>query len=542
VRSAALFTQTRVQEAAMTEWKGKPLPAIPPLDRRRFLALGGQGLGYSALVGLLPGCGGGGGGGAPTTPIDDPPVDPGVLPAASAEVQALRRTSFGVSPDSLAAINALGVEDFLEQQLDYQSIDDTTVEAFVAANFPLAGASPAELYPGFPGNFGAIIEDLLGATLYRAYFSPRQLYEVMVEFWSNHFSIHLLNGIIPALKPYDDYAVIRPNAMGSFRELLRASASSPAMLYYLDNFLNFAGDPQENYARELLELHTLGVDGGYTEDDVKEVARCFTGWTIDRETGEFSFVPFLHDFGAKTVLGTVIPAGGGISDGEAVLDLLAAHPSTARFIATKLCRRFVADEPPQALIDSVAAAFRQSDGDIVTVLRTLFSSDEFSELEDQKLLRPMEFIGGLVRALGSGVASTEEAGRLYFALLSILGQLPFYWVPPNGYPDVAAYWGSTSGFLNRWRIALALSAPGVRAVLPLASTYQGAGSLAELVDQSASVLLHRELSVDDRVRVIEWLVDETGVAAEDPLDASTIAALAPFVVAMLVSSVYYQLR
>jgi len=314
------------------------------------------------------------------------------------------------------------------------------------------------------------------------------------------------------------------------------------MLYYLDNFLNFAADPQENYARELLELHTLGVDGGYTEDDVKEVARCFTGWTIDRDTGEFRFVPFLHDTGSKTVLGTVIPAGGGISDGDTVLDLLASHPSTASFIAGKLCRRFVADEPPQALVDTVADAFRRSNGDIVTVLRSLFSSVEFSELRDQKLARPMEFVGGLVRALGTGAASGEDSVRLYVALLGILGQLPFYWVPPNGYPDVAAYWGSTSGFLNRWRVALALNVPAIRAVFPLASTYQGADSIAEMVDQSASVLLHRELTVDDRDVIVDWLVRETGVSAEEPLDTTTLAALAPFVAAMLVSSVYYQLR
>ncbi|UCG71306.1 MAG: DUF1800 domain-containing protein [Chromatiales bacterium] len=509
---------------------------IPPLDRRRFLEMAGRGIGASALVALLPGCGSGGGGSSGGG------LGGTGVPLASLEVQALRRTSFGVSPDSLAAINALGVPNYLEQQLNYQAIDDSAIEAAVASTFPLASQTPAQLYPGFPDNIGDIVEDLVGATLYRAFFSPRQLYEVMVEFWSNHFSIHLVNGIIPALKPYDDFAVIRPNAMGKFRDLLQASAKSPAMLYYLDNFVNFVGEPQENYARELLELHTLGVDGGYTEDDVKEVARCFTGWTINQNTGEFLFVPFLHDNGAKTVLGTLIPVGGGVTDGETVLDLLASHPSTANFIATKLCRRFLSDDPPAGVIAAVATTFNLTDGDVVEMLRTLFASGEFQDIQDQKLARPMEFIGGLVRALNVNQTLPPDDGRLYFALLNLLSQVPFYWIPPNGYPDVAPYWGSTSGFLNRWRIALALNAPVIQEYFPVEHTVAGATNLAETVDLAAAAVLYRELSVADRTTIIDWLVTELGVTAQQPLDQATVNALAPFVVAMLVSSVYFQLR
>lgn len=511
---------------------------IPPLDRRRFMELAGRGIGASALAALLPGCGGGGGGGSSGGGGLGGPA----IPPASAEVQALRRTSFGVSPDSLAAINALGVEDYLEQQLNYLAIDDSAIEAAVASTFPLASQTPAQLYPGFPNNIGDIVEDLVGATTYRAFFSPRQLYEVTVEFWSNHFSIHLVNGIIPALKPYDDFAVIRPNAMGTFRELLQASAKSPAMLYYLDNFLNFVGEPQENYARELMELHTLGVDGGYTEDDVKEVARCFTGWTINQVTGEFQFVPFLHDNGAKTVLATLIPAGGGVTDGETVLDLLASHPATANFIATKLCRRFLSDDPPTSVIAAVENTFNTTDGNVVEMLRTLFNSAEFAEVQDQKLARPMEFIGSLLRALNVNQTLPTDDGRLYFALLSLLSQVPFYWVPPNGYPDVAPYWGSTSGFLNRWRIALALNAPVIQEYFPVDHTVAGATNLAETIDLAAAAVLNRELAVEDRTTIIDWLVTELGVTPEQPLDPATVTALAPFVVAMLVSSVYFQLR
>ncbi len=512
---------------------------IPPFDRRRFLALSGQGLGYSALVASLPGCGGSGGGGAPAP---TPAPTPAGLPPASAEVLAVQRTSFGASQGALAEVQAVGIDAFLEQQIDYTTIDDSVVEAEVAARFPLANADPATLRNDFPNNFQNIVEDLVGATLFREFFSPRQLYEVMVEFWTNHFSIHLINGVIPLLKPQDDFAVIRPNAMRSFAEILHASAKSPAMLYYLDNFLNFAGAPQENYARELLELHTLGVDGGYTEDDVKEVARCFTGWTIDQNTGQFLFVPILHDPGTKVVLGTVIPPGGGITDGETVLDLLAAHPSTARFIATKLCRRFVADDPPGELVDEVAAAFEQSNGDIPTLLRTLFASDAFRESGDMKLGRPMEFLGRLVRAFNGPTDFPADDARLYFAVLNILGQIPFYWIPPNGYPDVAGYWGSTSGFLNRWRLALALNVPAIREYFPVEQAVAGAMNLAEVIDSTVDFVLHRELAAEDRELVLTWLEDELGIDRDVPLDAATVDALAPFVVALFVSSPYFQLR
>ena len=285
------------------------------------------------------------------------------------------------------------------------------------------------------------MRDLVGATQYRACFSPRQLYEVMVEFWSNHFSIQLINGFEPVLKPEDDARVIRPHALGNFRDLLFASAKSGAMIYYLDNFLNTAEAPNENYARELLELHTMGVDGGYSEQDIKEVARCFTGWTLDFNTAEFSFVPFFHDDDPKVVLGQSIPAGGGISDGETVLDLIAAHPSTARFVATKLCRRFISDQPAPGVIDRVADAFRLSNGDIRVTLEALFVSDEFLLTADSKLSRPLEFLGQAVRSLDPDLGLPGDGGEWLFGVASVLGQLPFYWPTPDGYPDTASLLG-----------------------------------------------------------------------------------------------------
>jgi len=513
------------------------LPNIEGLDRRAFLNLSGRGIGLAALAGLLPGCGsGGGGGGGGTPPLGT------AIPPPSLELHVLKRISFGVNPAALASMQAIGVDAYLQQQLNYQAIDTSALENEVATRYPLSLQTAAQLRGGFPGNFGAIVEQLVLATLLRAYASPRQLYEVMVEFWSNHFSIHLINGIIPLLKPTDDKDVIRPHALGNFSDLLHASAKSPAMLYYLDNFLNFAGEPQENYARELLELHTVGV-GNFTENDVKEVARCFTGWSINFTTGEFVFAPLLHDNGSKTVLGNVIPAGGGITDGETVLDILAAHPDTAQFVATKLCRRFVSDTPPQSIIDAVASSFTANNGDIVAVLNTLFTASEFRDADDQKLTRPTEFVGQLMHGLRpANTFPDDDTLRLSFSVLNLLGQVPFYWVPPNGYPDVSGYWGSTSGLLNRWRIALALNAAQIQVALPVTWLSGTASTLTTMVDAIADNLLQRDLAGADRQLIIDWLATETGVTADEVLPQSTVDVITPFVTALLASSAYYQLR
>lgn len=230
--------------------------------------------------------------------------------------------------------------------------------------------------------------ELSQARLARAVHSERQLQEVMVDFWFNHFNVFARKGPVRLFLAEYEREVIRPHALGNFRELLEAVAQSPAMLFYLDNWMSVAPDGanvagqtprrrrgqakglNENYARELLELHTLGVDGGYTQEDVVEVARAFTGWTIDLRTGEFIFRADLHDADLKVVLGQKIAGGGSMSDGDQVLDLLARHPSTARFISEKLARRFVSDDPPESLIERAAATFTTTDGNIEAVVRT----------------------------------------------------------------------------------------------------------------------------------------------------------------------------
>ncbi|MCU7809850.1 MAG: DUF1800 domain-containing protein [Candidatus Thiodiazotropha sp. (ex Notomyrtea botanica)] len=514
-------------------------------NRREFLQLLAKGLGYTALATAIPGCGGGGGDSNPSDP-------PRTIPQASNEYKVLKRTSFGVHRDELASIEGLGVNRYLEQQLDYQLIDDSALESEIQTLFSLVHQTPAQLVAGFPDNIAEVARQMIAATQYRQMFSPRQLYEVMVEFWTDHFNIHLLNGLGPTLKPKDDLQVIRAHALSNFGDLLHASATSPAMLFYLDNFYNLATAPNENYARELMELHTLGVDGGYTETDIKEVARCFTGWSFrfpddtGGEYGVFNYIDAIHDPGSKLVLGQTIPAGGGQLDGEQVLDMLARHPSTAQFIATKLCRRFISDTPEAAAIDTVADAFLSSGGDIKAMLRALFATDAFRNSDDLKMTRPSEYLAGLIRALAPDTHYPTDEGQLFFFAQSILGQLPYYWHTPDGYPDIQSYWLSTGGMLNRWRLSFISFAPVISAINVIDIDYEsllnGANTLATLTDTLTDAILMRPLSAVDRRNILAWLTKEYGVFEEATLPTGTPEQIAPLVAAVLVSSAYFQLR
>ncbi len=316
-----------------------------------------------------------------------------------------------------------------------------------------------------------LIDELQRATLLRAIVSERQLFEVMVQFWTDHFNIDPSKADCGWLKTADDRDVIRAHALGSFAEMLRASALSPAMLCYLDGRENRKARPEdrpnENYARELLELHTLGVHGGYTQQDVMEVARCLTGWTVRGPgSGKFwpglvEFKPHLHDKGAKVVLGKPIPAwpaslskDAQISRGawelERVLEIVLTHPSTARYLATKLCRRFIADEPPAAAVDAVSAAFARSNGGIRATLRALFETPEFWVARGTKLKRPFHYI---VSALRATAAETDAPRHLVDALLR-MGHAPFTYPTPDGFPEEASPWLGT--MLWRWNFAIEL--------------------------------------------------------------------------------------
>jgi len=315
-------------------------------------------------------------------------------------------------------------------------------------------------------------QELIDNKLYRALYSNRQLEEVLVDFWLNHFNV--FNGKGPARMLLTSYErdAIRPNVLGKFRDLLLATARHPAMLHYLDNWQSqapredLAPPPanvrrpglNENYGRELMELHTLGVDGGYTQDDIIAVARAFTGWTIydPNRIAEFQFNPAFHDRKEKTVLGRRIPAGGGEQDGVLVIDILAAHPSTARFISKKLAQRFVADDPPASLVDGMAKTFTATGGDLRAVVETMLMSREFlSEGAWQaKLKSPFEMVVSAVRALGADVTDPTALGQR----ITELGQPLYGKAEPTGYSTTADAWANSAGFLGRINFAGALAA------------------------------------------------------------------------------------
>jgi len=368
-------------------------------------------------------------------------------------VRLANRITYGANRQLMQTAETLGYEAFVDWQLDDEAFDDSELQDLLASLLPTLAMDTQALYNHVfeQENFGAPQRDLLIATLIRRAFSPRQLFERMVEFWSDHFSVPA-NGLPLALfKFIEDRDLIRSHAMGRFETLLQHDARSPAMLFYLDNFSNTADGPNENYARELLELHTLSVDGGYTEDDIKEIARVFTGWSI-RLPGEFIFKFFSHDWASKQVLGQQIQPTG-VDEGERVLSMLAAHPSTARHIVIKLARRFSADLPAARLIDDVTETFVSTHGDIRESLRRLLLHPLVTETPALKFKRPNEFACGLVRTLETEL--TERSLLSTFETLNSAGHVPFGWPAPDGYPDHRSYWQSTNGLLVRFNSAAA---------------------------------------------------------------------------------------
>jgi uncharacterized protein (DUF1800 family) len=328
-----------------------------------------------------------------------------------------------------------------------------------------------------PKNPQMVVTELQRAKVLRAVYSERQLYEMMVDFWENHFNVFANKDDDRYLLTSYDRDTIRPFAMGRFRDLLGATAHSPAMLFYLDNWRSSVPRPykatkdkpagtdggfNENYARELMELHTLGVDGGYTQKDVLEVARCFSGWTIQKpnEQGLFLYRPGLHDDGEKIVLGHRILPGGGMADGERVLDILATHPATARFIATKLARRFIGDEPPQSIIDRAAAVFLKTDGSIRETLRAIVTSPEFfsDTAYRAKMRSPFEYVAAAMRALNA----ETDGDRPVLDAIGRMGQPLFGRITPDGYADRADQWLSSGAMIARLNFAGALASNRIK--------------------------------------------------------------------------------
>jgi uncharacterized protein (DUF1800 family) len=501
--------------------------------------------------------------GSPGSAVPSKPDDKTIL-------HVLNRIGYGARSGDVERVRKMGLAKYIEQQLQPERIADQGMTARLAG-FPTltmtsrqlaeeyfipalevrqqaqraAGKDPSMQKPDAPGapppgNNGRpartpeqmemarksreVMDDLTQQKILRAAFSERQLEEVMTDFWFNHFNVFAGKGAVQQYLTEYERDAIRPHVFGKFRDLLGATAQSPAMLFYLDNWQSAdpdaqnmrmqgrrggAGgvigigrpgrigrpgqngrigrpmpmpmpgggqnpDPQnaqrqrrglnENYGRELMELHTLGVDGGYTQEDVVNVARAFTGWTIvgPRQGGSFRFEPRIHDAKEKIVLGQKIKAGGGQSDGEKVLDILAAHPSTAKFIATKLARRFVSDTPPPALVDRAAAKFRETGGDIREVVRTIVTSPEFfsAEAYRAKVKSPFEFVVSAVRATGTEVTNA----MVLVQNVRTLGMPLYGCQPPTGYPDKAEAWVNTGALLNRMNFAVQLVGGRMRGI------------------------------------------------------------------------------
>lgn len=367
----------------------------------------------------------------------------------------LNRASFGPRLGDRAEVATLGAAAYLDRQLDPESIVDTRCELRVAAIEELEG-NRADLYEQAPER---LLVAMGRARVLRAVHSRRQLLEVMVELWCDHLNIVVHKGECRWMRVADEREVVRPHALGRFRDLIRASATSPAMLIYLDGHDNKVmrpGDrPNENHARELLELHTLGVDGGYTQVDVREAARCLSGWTYGHRflrgrVSEVGFDPSRHDPGEKEVLGTRIPAGGGSDDLERLLDILCGHPSTARHVARRLCRTFVAESPQAATIARVADAFASSGGAIGPAVRAALSSDEWTASPASRgslLKRPFRYVVSALRA----TAAETDGGAGVLDALRRMGHAPSEYPTPDGYPLEPEPWLGT--ILWRWNFA-----------------------------------------------------------------------------------------
>jgi uncharacterized protein (DUF1800 family) len=449
-------------------------------------------------------------------------------------VQVLSRLTFGARPGDLDLLKKLGIQAYINDQLSPDNIDDsalqkrldklptlslanpmiaelynppkpvpspspspaekageTSAAMRVMPQEPTAAASPTPKPTPSPKNPGMVVNELQRAKLLRAVYSERQLYEVMVDFWENHFSIFANKDADRLLLTSFDRDSIRPFVMGRFRDLLGATAHSPAMLFYLDNWQSSVvrhypatkdkparstGGINENYARELMELHTLGVNGGYTQKDVEEVARCFTGWTIRKpnEEGIFYYNPAQHDNGEKTVLGQKIPAGGGVADGERVLDILAKNPATAKFVVTKMARRFIGDDPPPMLIKRAAAVYLRTDGSITETLRSIVTSSEFfsSTAYRKKIKSPFEYVASALRATGA----ETDASSPVLGWIARMGEPVFGRVTPDGYPDMSTGWLSNNDLITRFNFAVALMANNIKGTKVNISKITPAGS------------------------------------------------------------------
>jgi len=388
-------------------------------------------------------------------------------------VHLLNRIGFGARPGDVNRILGMGLDRYVQEQLDAPPDPelDSRLRGLITLGYPIPQV--LALYNADQRSIGVILDELYTAKIIRAVHARNQLQEVMVDFWFNHFSVFVQEGFTRYYTAAYERDAIRPHALGSFRDLLAATAAHPAMLYFLDNYLSRATVTvngrllrglNENYGRELLELHTVGVDAGYTQEHVVDAARCFTGWGIDNvgTGGRFVYRPALHDTGAKSVFGLNLPAGGGRDDGDKLLDYLSLHPQTALFISRKLAQRFVADDPPPRVVDRAAATFLATGGDIRAVVRAILGSAELwaEAFGAGKPKTPFELVASALRAVDAQVTN----GRAVVAYLQNMGMPLYACVPPTGYSNRGADWLNPSSHLHRMNFALDLASGAIGGV------------------------------------------------------------------------------
>lgn len=465
--------------------------------------------------------------------------------ASEAEaLHALNRLGFGPAPGDLAHVTQVGVARYVDEQLHPERLPLPPELARQLAELPMTTASQRDLILRFREAAAAarqakqdagkdddaqatrralyrqVAVESGEARLWNAARSPRQLQERMVDFWFNHFNVSAEKNRTRWMISAYERDAIRPFVFGKFRELLGATAHHPAMLWYLDNWMsvrdgfemprrrkkppkNMPTGLNENYARELLELHTVGVNAGYTQDDVREAARALSGWSLNvkpkqGEFGTFAFHPEAHDSGPKEVFGLNLSAGGGMDDGERLLDFLAWHPATAQHLARKLCIRFVSDDPPQQLVDEVAAVFTRTDGDLRETVKAIFTSKYFwsDEALAAKTKTPLEFVASSVRAIGT----LDEVQPPLTKALEQLGEPLYRCNPPTGFAEHAAPWVSAGALVNRINFGLALSSNRIRGVtvsLPITLEEIGLQVLGQPLSEPTRAVVMRALSTEE---------------------------------------------